>query len=80
MVEGRGAKVEVVERKGGKEPLGKRLETGYGSQSTWTSSRRARLVGPEPVDGTQDRKEGREGVNDIFLSEERPRQEEKNRK
>ena len=74
---GRGEGVKEEDSKRGRKSLEMRLDTGHGSQSTWTSSRRARLVRSEAVEGTQDRKEGREGVNDTFLGEGRPGQEEK---
>ena len=58
MAEGRGTRAEVVERKGGKEPLGMRLETGNICQGTWRRTRRARLTEPEIRGGTQHSKEG----------------------
>ena len=67
MAEGRGNRVEVVERKGGKEPLGERLDSAAGHQGARRSLRRARLVEAEKVDGSQDSTEKEGGSRSAFL-------------
>ena len=57
VAKGRGARAEVVERKGGKEPLGKRLDSAARGQGARRSLGRARLVETEKVSGKRRRQE-----------------------